>query len=165
MLWLLALLALLAVASAGLLLARWWLFAVTVDGDSMEPTLVAGDRLLARRCSGKALRAGQLVVIESPSPVGGWHWDDARRARLADGHWIIKRVAAVPGDLTPPEIPGLAGDRVPEESIIVLGDNLEASIDSRELGPIPVGRVLGVCVRRHPAASHRRAGQTPVSRS
>lgn len=120
-------------------------FAVTVEGASMEPALVAGDRLLARRLSGRGLRPGQIVILEKPAYPGGWHWSSARVPGLADGHWMIKRVAAVAGDPVPAEL--ASGGLVPAGSIVVLGDNRDASIDSRELGFIPVTRVLGVAVR------------------
>lgn len=148
-LWLVPALLVLALFVIAIWLLRRSLFAVTVEGGSMEPTLVAGDRLLARRVPAFALCPGQIVIIEKASPVGGWHWDDTGTTRITDGHWMIKRVAAVPGDPVPPGIAAASGVRVPPGSIVVLGDNREASIDSRELGLIPVTRVLGVSLRHY----------------
>ena len=131
-------------------LARRRLFSVTVEGASMEPALRAGDRLLARRAPAADLRPGQIVIIEKPVDPAAWHWPVSRPERLDDGHWMIKRVAAVPGDAVPPEIAAAAphlASPVPPGAILVLGDNRAASIDSRELGPVPADRVLGVAIR------------------
>jgi signal peptidase I len=71
------------------------------------------------------------------------------------GHdWLIKRVAALPGDPTPDlvlsaDAPG-AQPLVPAGQLVVLGDNLAVSQDSRELGYIPADRVLGVAIRALP---------------
>jgi nickel-type superoxide dismutase maturation protease len=54
---------------------------VVVDGPSMEPTLVSGDRLLVARL--RAVRVGDIVAARHPGP----------RPRL-----MVKRVAAVLGD-------------------------------------------------------------------
>ncbi len=138
-------------------LLRRRLFVVTVRGASMEPGLVAGDRLLARRTS--VVRPGQLVIVEAPVRDPGWAWRRGRLAAPAAGGWIVKRVAAVAGDPVPawagsawagPARAGRAGGRVPPGSLLVLGDNPAASIDSRELGFVPADRVLGVAVRRFP---------------
>lgn len=56
--------------------------------------------------------------------------------------WILKRVAGVPGD---------AG--VPAGTYYVLGDNADASIDSREFGCVPAAWVYGVVVRRMVSSS------------
>ncbi|GAA0908897.1 S26 family signal peptidase [Virgisporangium ochraceum] len=50
--------------------------------------------------------------------------------------WILKRVTGLPGD---------AG--VPPGTYHVLGDNADASIDSREFGCVPAAWVYGVVVR------------------
>ena len=41
-----------------------------VEGDSMEPTLSHGDRLLCRRVGGSAVRPGQVIVVERPDRPG-----------------------------------------------------------------------------------------------
>ena len=135
-------------------LLRRRLFVVTVHGASMEPGLADGDKLLARRVTfapgsglrGSGLRAGQIVIVEAPVRDPGWAWRRGRLAAPDAGGWIVKRVAAVPGDPVPA---GLApGRRVPAGRLLLLGDNPAASIDSRELGFVPADRVLGVMVRR-----------------
>jgi signal peptidase I len=61
-------------------------------------------------------------------------------------------VFALPGDPLPrarvPKLRAVPGERVPDSSLVVLGDNPSMSIDSRQLGLFPADRLLGVLVRR-----------------
>jgi signal peptidase I len=120
---------------------------VEVAGASMTPALHAGDRLLVVRT--RRLRVGDLVVLPDPR--------DPDRA-------LVKRLAAEPGGRVS------CGDLVLEAGegeVIVLGDNPAASTDSRDLGPLPVGSVVGKAVYRyHPPEragrlSAQRGGATP----
>jgi signal peptidase I len=138
--------------TAGLLLAagalRRRFVLITVTGDSMAPTLTPGDRVLVRRARVGQLRHGQIVVLEMPGAGGRWMTPPAR-----PGHdWMIKRVAALPGDPVPesclPGSAGSAGQRVPEGRLIVLGDNAAWSTDSRQIGYLPAERLLGFAVGR-----------------
>ena len=127
----------LAAAVAGaLVVARRHLVVVRVLGDSMAPTLLAGDLVLVRR-GGRRIRAGSVVVFPPPlgvlraGPAGPLGWD-LRRVR---GPWVIKRVVALPGDAVPesvrgavggplscrPGLPGPAGRRQPEHGLADLG--------------------------------------------
>lgn len=121
---------------AWLLVLRSRLLVVTVHGVSMEPTYHSGDRLLVRRARLGRVRAGQVVVVqvEASSP------DDPTGGRL------VKRAVAVPGDPVPPQIP-VPGPRVPVDSLLVLGDNLARSNDSRRLGYLPADALIGVVLR------------------
>lgn len=132
---------------AGSALLRRRLVAVTVRGTSMLPAYVDGDRVLVRR--GTRLTVGRVVVVERP--VHGWRLPplaaNASAADIANRHWMIKRVAAVPGDPLPDGLPRPSGEdrsaRVPPGRLVLLGDNPDASVDSRQLGAFPVVRVLG----------------------
>ncbi|MFC8722411.1 S26 family signal peptidase [Kitasatospora sp. NPDC057198] len=122
---------------------------VTVDGSSMVPALRDGDVVLVRRCGAAGLLPGRLVVVECPVPPAArpnWSWPDAdeppERRR-----WMVKRLAALPGQPWPPSCTGRGGT-VPDGAVAVLGDNPAASTDSRQMGAVPVDRVLGVVVRR-----------------
>jgi signal peptidase I len=150
---------LLAPTVFGLLIAlelRHRFVIVTVEGDSMWPTLKPGDRVLVRRAGLGRVRAGQLIVIEPPGPDGAWAAPVRRTP--GRGEWIIKRVAGVPGDRRPadclPEPSGLPEQQVPVGKLVVIGDNPSWSQDSRQWGYFPGERLLGVVVRRiHTAAS------------
>lgn len=131
-------------------LVRRNLAVVEVAGPSMQPALSSGDRVLVRRAGLSELRSGLVVVVERPRPDGSWagpppSWPPGR------GQWLIKRVAALPGDPRPAEVP--APDRarddgmVPPGMFVVLGDNAARSHDSRAIGCVPADRLLGVMVR------------------
>jgi signal peptidase I len=127
-----------AAAATGLMayLRRRYVF-VSVQGDSMIPALASGDRVLVRRgAAGIAL--GRLVVAGKPSP--GRRWTDSCPDRGFESPWLVKRVAAI---------------GAPPGTLILLGDNADSSWDSRQWGPCPADRVLGVVVRVFPRSSHR----------
>jgi signal peptidase I len=139
----------LAALAAAVGVLRRQIAIVEVFGPSMEPALNTGDRVLVRRARVGDLRPGNIVVIEKPEREGGWVTRPPRWP--ADSReWLIKRVAALPGDprpgaLGPAVIPG--SPVVPADRIVVLGDNTARSLDSRDLGYIPAERLLGVMVR------------------
>lgn len=127
----------------------WWLrgryVLVTVVGESMLPTYRPGDRVLVRRVPASALRTGQIVVAGWP----GERQVPARRHHsgrsVPDEGWLIKRVAALPGDPVPPELPGVD---VPPGRLVLIGDNQAASHDSRQMGYFAHSDVLGVVKRK-----------------
>ena len=130
-------LAVVVLVALGVLRAR--LVRVTVHGDSMAPTLRHGERVLVRRTRLEALNRGDLVVF--------------RRPREQTRSWMVKRVLAAPGDPLPrAEVPNLWSYRdavVPANRLVVLGDNLAVSYDSRQFGFIHGGSVLGVVIPRN----------------
>ncbi len=141
-----------AALAVGLLLAvavlvlRSRLVIVTVRGRSMEPTYTSGQRLLVLRRRLAAVRRGQVVVIATPASWSGP--DDG--ATGAGGTWLVKRVAAVPGDSLGGHgpLPGTDGAAVvPAGHLLLLGDNPERSHDSRHVGFFPAGQLLGVVAR------------------
>ncbi|WP_217211867.1 S26 family signal peptidase [Streptomyces sp. AC550_RSS872] len=125
----------------------WWcrrnLVVVTVEGMSMAPAIAHGDRVLVRRRRLRHVRAGDVVVLEPP--LTGPYRTAATAG--ADGRiWNVKRVAALPGDPRPDEVPG--DGPVEPGTLAVLGDNRLDSIDSRHRGLFPADHLLGVVVRR-----------------
>ena len=137
--------------------ARRRLAAVRVVGRSMEPTLSADDRLLAWRAP-RPLRVGDVIVLESPYDAGvvvregetvPWTRPPARPGETSR-RWIVKRVAALPGDLVPAGAAGkvVEGETVPSGRLLVVGDNPDESYDSRQIGYIPAERVFGLVLRR-----------------
>jgi signal peptidase I len=133
--------------AVGLRVLRRRLAVVAVFGPSMQPALRPGDRVLVRRAQLQGLRAGQIVVVERPQADGTWTTRPPRWP-ADDREWLIKRVAAVPGDARPQEIAaGPGGSLVPPGVLVVLGDNAARSLDSRQFGYIPAERLLGVMLR------------------
>ncbi|MEV0386487.1 S26 family signal peptidase [Nonomuraea sp. NPDC050643] len=124
-----------------LLWARGRHLLVTVAGPSMEPAYAPGDQVLVRRVPIARVRPGQVVLIRR-DPVHGLP---------EDPDLVIKRAVAVPGDPVPRVgFPLLAGTAVPPAKLVVVGDNLPLSYDSRHHGYVPAGRFVGVVVRRLP---------------
>lgn len=112
-------------------LRRSWAV-VTVEGLSMEPTFHDGDRVAVRRRR-FAVATGDVVVIRPP--------------RVGRAGFVIKRVAAVAGEPVPHGIP-VPDAVVPDGKLVLLGDNAEASFDSRVAGYFSADRLLGGVVRR-----------------
>ncbi|MFI7424876.1 S26 family signal peptidase [Nonomuraea sp. NPDC049684] len=112
---------------------------VVVDGPSMEPTLRDGDRVLARRVPAADLSTGDIVVLSNP------HF--GRSAEPSP--FLVKRVAALPGQPVPPAVASKLGGRstVPPGRLVVLGDNAEVSCDSRDYGFLSESDLLGVVTR------------------
>lgn len=138
-----------ALAAAGLAVAARTVVVVTVRGESMAPAFRDGDRVLVRRY-GRRPAVGEVVVAERPAAGGTWPRPPvaaADGAAAVQGRvWLIKRVAAVPGDRI--RFRGTAGaERVPPGRLVLLGDNRAVSHDSRHLGYFPADRVLGRVLR------------------
>lgn len=139
--------ALVVVAAAGaVLLIRRSTVVVSVTGHSMVPTLADGDRVVVRRIRRGLPAVGDVVVVGEPGPCRPGRKDPPPHAR-----WLVKRVAAVPGDPGPAFLPDWARPAdgiVPPDRLVLLGDNASLSRDSRQFGPVPVDRLLGVVLRR-----------------
>lgn len=137
-------------------LARLLLFIVEVQGQSMTPTLLPGDRVLALRFwPGRRLRRGQIVVT---------HYLDTRPMRQPDDlseQKYIKRVTGLPGDtitvsgnvpFPPPQLPAINEPpkprtwRVPPGHYFVQGDSW--GLDSRIVGPLPFRALRGVVIMK-----------------
>lgn len=111
----------------------------------MEPT-IADQQIVVASKETEDIQKGDIVLIQ------------------IDGTHYVKRVIGLPGD----QVEGvrnniyvngkkqtmftLKGDEetthfligeVPEHSIFVIGDNLVESVDSRQIGPIPINLIKG----------------------
>ncbi|MEV5600779.1 S26 family signal peptidase [Streptomyces sp. NPDC052299] len=134
------------------------LYLITVDGRSMAPTLMPGDRLLVvrplprprprshtRRRARPPARTGDIVIAPAPRAVG-WAGQPALRPAADRADWVVKRVAATAGDRVPDRLRSSSGlrdrDTVPEGTVLLLGDG-KHSEDSRHWGFCPDHLVLG----------------------
>lgn len=138
---------------------RWRLRIVTVFGDSMLPTLAPGDRLLVRRTPLSRVRAGDIVVVRHP-----WRVEVVAEPGASHG-WLVKRAVAAPGDPVPASVLSVPpGTPVREGSLIVIGDNPDASSDSRDFGYVTTDDLFGVVVRPigHHYAAHHVSGSPQV---
>jgi len=131
-------------AAVAIALVRRRLVVITVQGISMLPTYRPGERVLVRRAGLDRVRRGDVVVVREPE-------DD----RPAGTGWMIKRLAAVPGDPHPAgDLPAGATEQdVPAGLFAVRGDNTGASYDSRYFGFLPASDLLGVVTRRFGSAN------------
>lgn len=146
-------------------LAERRLVAVTVSGRSMEPAHHEGDQVLVRRRAVPV--AGAVVVVERPPFRSPWMEPPVAPGAgpqvIYQRQWVIKRVAAVPGDRVPRDgVPALAdapSPVVPPGMLVLLGDNEAESYDSRQVGYFPAARILGtVAPRQGRAAVSSRRG-------
>ena len=102
-----------------------------VTGDSMVPTLRNGDRVLARR----------------------WlPWERPERDDLVILHQgrfptvLVKRVAGIPGDALPEELPG--GGMLGHDEYLLAGENAGLPTRQRFTGPVDRSQIWGkVCLR------------------
>jgi signal peptidase I len=123
---------------------------LAIPSSSMEPTLQAGDHVLVNKL---AYRVGE--------PAYG----DLALFMDSEGTTSIKRVAGTAGDrvairdgvlvvngerqeepyVDQEAIDGyfFGPERVPEDSVFVLGDNRDNSRDSRQYGPVPEDDLMG----------------------
>ncbi|MFF4951430.1 S26 family signal peptidase [Streptomyces chattanoogensis] len=136
---------------------------VEISGISMLPTFRPGDRVLARRVRQSRIATGDVVILASPPrtlaqlqtevrPYEIVSWEPHTSADPArKGSWVVKRVAAVPGEPVPiPVRSRVQGTVVPQGSFVALGDNPADSVDSRHHGYLPLHTILGKVVSRHP---------------
>ncbi|MEU6794484.1 S26 family signal peptidase [Nonomuraea wenchangensis] len=137
---------------AVLCLARTRLVLARVEGRSMEPTLLAGERVLVWKRSPRGGMPDRVVVVRRPRDLRSFFAElgvaaagPGRGGRADDGSGglLIKRVARVAGERTLE-----CGVAVPEGHLYLLGDNPEQSYDSRSFGYVPPQDVLGVVVVR-----------------
>jgi signal peptidase I len=126
------------------------LFSTTaVRGDSMEPTLRSGDRLLVTKSYSLPAR-GDVVIFDT---VGEGEEEEGliKRVVAVEGDSVeIRRGIALVNDVTEPldhvrtsEMDSTYREpmTVPKGHVYVLGDHRLVALDSRDLGPIPMESV------------------------
>lgn len=146
---------LLLLCCGGMLLVRACLLVITVQGQSMAPTLQEGDRVVAVRPIWRRwIRKDQIVLFRQS--VSDETSDDSPLSLH------IKRVVALAGEgyrsSTRPwgysdyvtQVEQAYLWQIPHDHIFVCGDNREQSIDSCSWGPLPLRNVRGIVVKRLP---------------
>lgn len=119
-------------AMLAMLALRRSMMVVTVDGNSMLPTLRDQDKVLLVRRPLVPVARGSVVVGRSPVPD---------LSVSPEPYQFMKRVVAVAGEA----VDG-AGPVVPAGHVWVRGE-VEFSQDSDTWGPVPVSSLLGVVLR------------------
>jgi signal peptidase I len=134
--------AIIAMIAVTVLTLRHRYTVITVRGPSMTPTLREGEKVLARRVRGQAVRNGDIIILRVPGTG-------------ADGtpnrYTAVKRVAATAGDPLPAFLPPRAttsSELLPTGHLAVLSDNPKGSVDSRAWGLVPAANVLAKVVRK-----------------
>lgn len=140
-----------------------------IVSDSMIPTLFRRDALLVEKVSIRAApaRKGEVVLVRPPPQVQRIARDEGRTLRFRDA--LVKRVVAVGGDLVEVDMSGVRVNgklvsgkvadfmepflkkgtiQLQQGYIFVLGDNKDASLDSRFWGSIPSKDVIGRPIAR-----------------
>ncbi len=104
-----------------------------VDGRSMLQAYRPGDKLVAEGVSYRLRqpRVGEAVVV---------HWPNGLTRPASTPSLDLKRIAAGPGaEVTVVGQPDFLG----ENEWFLVGDNLDESTDSRELGPVKTRDLVG----------------------
>jgi|SRR5581483_140745 len=137
--------------TTGIAVARRLFVVVRVSGTSMLPAFGPRDRVLVRRGADGRIGVGTVAVLAEPLDTLSWRLTPPPRPGLGEATWVIKRVAAIAGDIVPESVRAAASraEVVPDGMLVVLSDNPEGN-DSRRWGFIAASRVLGPVVLRIP---------------
>ncbi|MDJ0767822.1 MAG: signal peptidase I [Ilumatobacter sp.] len=123
-----------------------------VEGDSMAPTLHAGERIVINKLAGDP-SLGDVIVHRVVTPGGRRH-DYVKRVVAVGGDTVSyldcvlhRNGSAVDEPYVLDALGSCGGDLdelvVPDGHVTVLGDNRADSVDSRVYGPIPNADVAG----------------------
>ncbi|MCP9849409.1 signal peptidase I [Cyanobium sp. Morenito 9A2] len=176
--WRRQLLSLLLWVTVALLLRTWVIEPRWIPSGSMLPGLQLQDRILVEKLRprlGGPLPIDTIVVFSPPEPL--------LRAGYDPGAALIKRVVGVAGDvievrqgqllrngeaveepwISAPMAYQLPPLTVPDDQLLVLGDNRNASLDSHLWGPLAMDHVIGTAVLRYWPLD--RLGTLGISRS
>jgi signal peptidase I len=122
-----------------------------IPSESMVPTLQIGDRLVVNKLADD-YHLGDIIVFRRPDTWSAEHDVLIKRVVALEGQTVEVRDNTVVVDGQALDEPYLAAGTtmpdypeftVPDNQIFVMGDNREASSDSRENGPVPLDNVVG----------------------
>ncbi|MFZ6769999.1 signal peptidase I [Undibacterium sp. Di26W] len=129
-----------------------------VPGASMETTLLVGDKFIANTLAysgsgglaGYKPQRGDVVVLQNPAQANLKYVKrimglPGEQVSMRDGRVLINGKAIADEhafhDLSKPEQVSNQQFTVPPDSYFVLGDNRNASLDSRHFGPVPAEKI------------------------
>jgi signal peptidase I len=130
--------------------------ATRVYGQSMQPGLHTNERLVVEKLSYRfhGPRRGDVVVLHDPS--GGSELLIKRviglpgeRVTIADGHVFVDGVALQEPYLDQKTSGNGSSWLVPPLRVFVMGDNRQASRDSRSFGTVPLDEIVGRALFRY----------------
>lgn len=150
-----------AMLSVSWLFARGLLVVVTVENQSMAPTLEPGDRVLVLRRIARRPNRGDIVI------VWPWNFPPAGPKPFGVTDPFIKRVTGMPGQTIATSITEIhttlqARERaahdsdgrrtwyIPVDHYFVRGDQPIGGFDSLSWGPVPLSAILGVVIAKLP---------------
>lgn len=137
-------------------------YPLRVTSNSMAPAIVTGDWVAVSTWSPGARRdieRGDIIVFRFPAgssgravkrvvAIAGDQVETSQGAVRVNGKTAAIASSGKDAGVKDAGVPGGEGTgnflRVPEGSLFILGDNVESSIDSRSLGPLPESEVVGV---------------------
>ena len=130
--------------------------ATRVYGQSMEPNLHTDERLVVEKLSYRfhGPRRGDIIVLHDPS--GGPELLIKRvvglpgeRVTMSDGRVYIDGVALAESYLSQSTQGSGRSWLVPPLTVFVMGDNRNASRDSRVFGPVSLDQIVGRALFRY----------------
>ena len=128
-----------------------------IPSDSMEPTIAAGDRILANQLSYRTgeISRGDVVIVEIQAPGSSETFEAVQRVIGLPGETIeiVDGVVFLDGNQL--EEPYLAemfvqqfeSTPIPEGQYFLMGDNRAAAADSRVSGPVAESDITARAVR------------------
>lgn len=134
----------------GLLLRATVVKPYEIQSNSMEPTLLSGDRVLVNKLSYRlwAPNRGDVVVFQYPMDpdrvfVKRVIGLEGEKVEIKDNKVMINDQPMNEPYLKEGEFPPFPPQAVPKGQILVLGDNRNKSKDSRDWGLLPKEYLLG----------------------
>lgn len=148
-----------AIAVIVVVVIRMFLFvSFTVDGDSMDPTLVDGDRVVVNKFIYELtdMKQDDVIVFNSQEDsayvkrvigVPGDHVEMIDRVVYVNGEplkedYLVHQGESYMDNFTLSDL-GVEEETIPEGHYLVLGDNRPISRDSRDFGLITEDSVIG----------------------
>jgi signal peptidase I len=120
---------------------------VMINGHSMTPGLLEGDRLVINTCRPVRVSGGDIAMFRVPGRNGSM----LKRVAASEGQSVqVTRDAVLVDNRVFMKLTAPAADNqiygpitVPRDAFFVIGENLPASADSRHFGSIPASLIQG----------------------